>query len=218
MSGTQELKQELDSWRTDLLNAMVQAKDRAAIGKANAEKAAVIDDEIEKYEQTRVALVRCSEHMSNIYKNIMDYAERRRKLSLNMLRTAIERAAAIVPDADVKGITLETSGNTAKIVNATGQDINLREGSAYRTVMGNLIRYALLKLHPNAIQAIFYDEAFTTLSDETANAQKEDLIRFAEDTLIVGIEQRGYMFDGVKCKTLRAVKGEDKITEIIEED
>lgn len=217
MSGETYSKKELDACRSDLLNAMVQAKERAELGRANESKVQTVRQELRNLELARDALKTTATHMTDIYKNIEKYAADRKELALEMLKLAIEKAGYIVPDADVNGIQLKTEDTTAKIVNKYGQDINLREGSAYRSTMGMHIRYGILKADPEAIQAIFLDEAFGTLSDETKAAMRNNIDVFKDDTLIVGIEQQGYLFEGIEHKTLRAVKGQDKITEIIEE-
>lgn len=217
MSGEVYSKKELDACRSDLLSAIVQAKERAELGRANESKARTVEQELQNLGLARDALRETAAHMKNIYKNIEQYASDRKELALEMLKVAIEKAGYIVPDADVNGIQLKTGETTARIVNKYGQDINLREGSAYRSTMGMHIRYGLLKADPDAIQAIFLDEAFGTLSDETKAAMRNNIDVFKDDTLIVGIEQQGYLFEGIEHKTLRAIKGQDKVTEIIEE-
>jgi hypothetical protein len=217
MSETRELQRAVNACRDDLLNCMMQAKERAEIGKQNKEKAKRVEAELKVTIEAREKFRECINHMVTIYKNIEQYASDRKELSLEMLKAAISKAGYIVPDADTRGISLKVTDRRAKVVNSDGQDINMREGSAFRTVMGANMRYTLLKAQPNAIQALFFDEGFNTLSDATINAMREYFDVFKEDTLIVGIEQHDTMFQGFDKTVYRAVKGDDKVTIIRKE-
>lgn len=209
MSEAEILQQSINSCRDSLLASISQAKDRATIGKANEEKAKSVNEELRSYIQVRDAMKESINYVTKIYKNVENYAQNRKELAMEMLKLAIRKAGSIVPDADVDTVELSVNDKKASIVNAEGQDINMREGSAYRTVMGLLIRYTLLKEDPEAIQAMFFDEGFNTLSDDTTVATREYFDVFKEDMLIVLIEQHNTMFQGLDCKQFRAVKGKD---------
>ncbi|MBQ2885908.1 MAG: hypothetical protein IJE43_19455 [Alphaproteobacteria bacterium] len=213
----QQLQQNIDSCRDTLLKNMIQADERARIGKANEEKAASIDEELSNYIKAKENLIAAMNHLTSIYKNISHYAEERKKLALDALKLAISKAGYIVPDADIEGIQLEVNDKTACVVDKDGLDINLEEGSAYRTVMGQLMDYTLIKEHPNALQVMFLDESFGTLSDETINLMREYLDVFKEDMLIVGIEQHDVLYQGLSAKRYHAVKGKDGITTVLQE-
>lgn len=218
MSSTEKLDAAISNSRDMLLAACAQAKERAAIGRENEEKANRINEELKQLRTTKEVFLNCMNYMVKIYKNIEKYASDREKLSLEMLKLAISKAGYIVPDADVNGIELKVTDGSAKIVNRFGQDVNLREGSAYRAVMGILIKYTLIKSKPEAVQAIFLDEAFTALSDATTVSMREYINAFKEDILIVGIEQRSVMFEGLDPVVYVVTKGDDKITTIRREE
>ena len=105
----------------------------------------------------------------------------------------------------------------ACIVDNEGIDVNLKEGSAYRTVMSALIRYTLLMELPDAIKIIFFDEAFGTLSEETINQMREYFSVFQKDVAIVGIEQRDSLFQGLPKVKFIATKDADGTTTIRQE-
>lgn len=218
MLDAKELKQSISNCRTTLLASAAQADERARLGRINEEKANNATAELESYVTTKRNLVECSNYITTLYKNIEQYAANRKELALNMLKTAIERAGHIVPDADTKGIQLQFVDKKAKIVDKNGTDVNLREGSAYRTVLGMLISYTLLKAQPGCMQAMFLDEKLNTLSDETAAVMREFLDIFKEDTLIVGIEQRDTVFQGIDKTVFRAIKEDGKRTIIVKGD
>jgi hypothetical protein len=218
MYKAEELKKEIDSCRSRLLTAYTQGKERARIGRENEERAKQINEELTAYINTRATLKECINYVVRIYKNIESYASERKELSMDMLKTAISKAGLIVPDADVSGIELKVGDKSAKIVNATGQDINLREGSAYRTVMGMLIRYTLVKAQPDAIQAILLDEAFNTLSDTTTSELRSFIEIFKEDLLIVGIEQHDMLFQGLDPVVFNVKKNAEHVTTVSKEN
>ena len=209
MSEAEVLQQSVNSCRDSLLTAIVQAKDRATIGLANETKAKSVNEELQSYLQVKEATKESINYITQIYKNVESYAQNRKELAMEMLKLAIRKAGNLVPNADVEDIELVVNEKKASIVNANGQDINMREGSAYRTVMGLLIRYTLLKEDPEAIQAMFFDEGFNTLSDETTVATREYFEVFKEDMIIVMIEQHNTIFQGLDCKQLHAIKGEN---------
>lgn len=217
MLCTAELKKEIDNSRDALLKAIVQSKDRAEIGQRNAIRAKELDKEIDYYEIQNFELKETINYMTKAYKNIEQYLVDKKEESLEMLELAVERAGYIVPDADTEGTHLSIKEKSAKVLNAKGQDINLREGSAYRTVMGMLMRYTLIKFQPDCLQLILLDEAFSTLSDATSIMMREALQRFSKDVLIVGIEQRNVLFEGLDKITYKVVKGENKKTVIMRE-
>lgn len=192
--------------RNALLVAKAQADERARIGRANEAKLREAHLELQKYTNMRDTIRSCFNYITTLYKNIEKYAADRKELSTNMLKTAIEKAGFIVPDASTRGIHLEYNNKEARVVDDYGTDVNLREGSAYRTVLCMLMRYTLLKVQPDALQVMFLDEMFSTLSDETISTMREYIKVFKEDTLIIGIEQRDALFQGIDRTTFEAVK------------
>lgn len=217
MSEAEELRQAVNNVRDNLLTAALQAEERAKLGRINADRANKINTELEEAIQNRDYFRECINYMVQMYKNIEQYANDRKELSLEMLKTSITKAGYIVPDADINGVELKVTDKKAKVVNKFGQDINMREGSAYRTVMGMLIRYTLLKAQPDTLQVVLLDEAFGTLSENTISALREYIEIFKEDTLILGIEQHDSLFSGMASAVYRAVKGEDGVTVIRKE-
>lgn len=217
MSYAEELGKEISISRDALLKAIVQSKDRAELGKRNADKLVSIDKDLEHYMFLRNDLKNTINHVVREYKNIEQYLIDKKENSMEMLELAVDKAGYIVPDSDTDGIHLKIGDKSAKVVNRLGQDINLREGSAFRTVMGMLMRYTLIKFQPNSLQVIWLDEAFSTLSDETATIMREYIEAFSQDVLVVGIEQHNVMFEGMEKTTYRVLKGENKETIIRQE-
>lgn len=217
MSDTGECQQKIDACRDCLLKAMTQASERADVGRVNESKAASLEAEIKNYTKLRDALREVINHVTDMYKNIRKYADDRRELSMEMLKLAINKAGYIVPDADINDIHLSVEDKKACIVDKYGLDINLKEGSAYRTVMSALVRYTLLMELPDAVSVIFLDEAFGTLSEETINLMREYISVFQKDVLIVGIEQRDLLFQGLSPIIYHAVKDANGVTTIRQE-
>lgn len=209
MSTAEELRQEIDDCRTRLLTFSATAKERARVGRLNEKKAEEADKELERITLLTATFRACINRLVEKYKQIERYAADRKELALGTLKTAIENAGLIVQDADINGIKLQYEDKKARIVDREGVDINLEEGSAFRTVLGMLIRYTLIKSQPNAIQAVFLDEMFNTLSDETMVSMRDYLQVFKNDLLIVGIEQRDILFAGIDKMTYKVTKSGD---------
>lgn len=209
-----ELGKDIANSRDALLNAIVQSRDRAALGKTNAEKMTRLNNEEKYYMEKSLALRETINYIVKEYKNIEQYLINKKELSMEMLGLAVEKAGLIVPDADIKGIHLSVKEKTARVVNDKGQDINLREGSAFRTVMGILMKYTLIKFQQDCLQIIFLDEAFSTLSDTTSAVMRDFIEALKQDILIVGIEQRNLVYDGIDRVTYQVIKGEDSISTI----
>lgn len=217
MLSTEEQQQKIDACRDTLLKAIVQASERTDIGRTNETKAKTLNTELDNYIRTRDTLRAVINHIVDMHKNISKYANDRRELSMDMLKLAINKAGYIVPDADINNIHLSVEDKKACIVDEDGLDVNLKEGSAYRTVMSSLVRYTLLMELPNAIKIIFFDEAFGTLSEETITQMREYFNVFKNDVAIVGIEQRDSLFQGLPKIKYVATKGSDGITTIRQE-
>ena len=214
MLGTKELHEEIAFSRDSLLTAIVQSKERAEIGRKNDQKLINIRRDLQYYEELRLDLRETINYIVREYKNIEQFLIDKKQGSMEMLEIAVKKAGYIVPDSDTEGIHLMVGDKSAKVVNRCVQDINLREGSAFRTIMGMLMRYTLIKFQPDKLQVIWLDEAFSTLSDTTSTIMREYIDAFQSDILIVGIEQRSVLFEGIDKITYEVTKGVDKITEV----
>lgn len=147
------------------------------------------------------------------YKNIKSYAAKRKEVAFDLLNAAIIEAGNLVPDADVAGIHLDRSeSNRISVLNGRGQNVNVREGGAYRGLLGALSRYAAIKAQPDALPVIFFDESFFALSDATTAESKPVLQKMANDCCLVCIEQRRNIVDGIAQRTYEFKKGERSTT------
>ena len=209
-----EWQKELDALRSNLLNSITQAKERSRIGKDSEVRASGIRKQLAETQNARDVLNDTLNYMSRMYKNIEHYTLQKREESLELLKGAIEQAGMLVPAASSDGVKLVTKDKRARIVDNYGVDINLGEGSAYRSVLGVILRHTLLTFDPDALHLIILDEAFNTLSEDTIVALREVLPILAEDTLIIGIEQRNYVYEGLERTRYVAVKGDDDISVI----
>lgn len=180
----------------------------------------------EKYETTLQSVNRridnviaTSNHLNRMYKNIKHYANEHRDSVYKLLDEAIIEAGVLVPDADVAGVHLKKSeNNSITVVNGKGQNVVLREGGGYRAILGALLRYAATKAQPDSLQLMVFDESFFPLSDATTVQMKEILQAMAKDMIIVCIEQRRNVCDGITSHTYVFKKGEDKITKVTSYD
>lgn len=184
--------------RKDLLTALTVAQDRRDRGKANEGKKKDYQVRIEQLDGRIAELLETANHMRDIYKNIKSYSDTHQERAKAVLDLAIEEAGNLVPDADVEGIHLNYGENSrVTVVNGRGQNVNLREGSGYRTLLGALLRYAALKAQPDALQFLLFDEQFFTLSDMTTSLVKPVFDAMKKDVTIVCIEQRRNAMDGI---------------------
>lgn len=184
--------------RNDLLTALTIAQERRDRGKANEGKKVMYETKVEQLNIEIGDLIECGNHIKDIYKNIQSYSLKHQQKVRDILDLAIQEAGNLVPDADVKGIHLQTTENKrVSVVNAFGQNVNLREGGGYRAILGALLRYACLKAQPDALQLILFDEYFFTLSDTTTAAMKEIFEAMKKDLTIICIEQRKNAMDGI---------------------
>lgn len=166
------------------------------------------------YEERAESLKETVNYATKVCKNVEQFLINKKETAMEMLKLAIENLSTIVPDADVNGIQLLVKDKTARVVNETGQDIVAREGSALCSVLGILMRYTLLKVQPDCVHMLVLDEACSNLSDATAGELREYINTFKDDTLIIGIEQRNYLYEGIDRTVYEVVKGEDKISRL----
>lgn len=209
MSGAGDITREANSVRAALLGAIATCEERMKSGTVATQKLIELNSKKNHYEDILHKTVEVANHLRDICLNIEQYISDKKKLSMKILQAAIEQAGNIVPDAEIEGIRLAVEGKTAVIINKQGQDINKREGSAFRSVMGVLLRYALIKAQPDCIQLMYLDEAFSTLSDATADTMRKYLDAFKDDVLVIGVEQRNYLYDGIDRMVIKVVKEEN---------
>ncbi len=184
--------------RNSLLTALTVAQDRRDRGRENDGKRKEYLAKIEVLNKNIGDTIETGNHMKDIYKNIKRYSDEHQLRARNILELAIEEAGNLVPDADVAGIHLNYGENSRiTVVNGKGQNVNLREGGAYRTLLGILLRYAALKAQPDAAQFMLLDEQFFTLSDTTTAAAKPIFEAMSKDMIIICIEQRRNAMDGI---------------------
>lgn len=184
--------------RERLLTALTVAQDRRDRGRANESKRRDYEVRIEKLRQEIEDTVATGNHMKDIYKNVKYYSDKHQEKAKAILSLAIEEAGNLIPDADSAGIRLnETENSHVSIVNGKGQNVNLREGGGYRTILGALLRYAALKAQPDAAQFLLFDEQFFTMSDITTGQAKDVFEAMKKDMIIICIEQRRNAMDGI---------------------
>ena len=159
----------------------------------------------------------CVKHLDDILHNIEHYAKEHQQTARSILDRAISEAGALVPDAGVANAHIKYTDNHATIVNVDEQAINSREGGGYRTVLGLLLRYALIKAKAGALPLMLLDEQLFALSDTTTALLKDVLVAMKRDMTIIVIEQRRNVADGIVDKEYQFVKNENKdvfVTEV----
>lgn len=151
---------------------------------------------------------------TEIYKDVKGFVEDKKRLNLDNLNNAIMMAGEVVPDADLRGVFIALKDDQARVLNPRGQDLNIREGSAFRASMSLFIRHTLIKADPHALQCLLLDELFATSSDITASNLREYLDDYSKDVVIVGIEQQMSVFESLKTQQYYVHKGENRISTV----
>ena len=212
MSDLRAQQDAFTACRDGLLTGIVRCKELAKQGEEEEKRWHEYSNALARLKREHNDLREAINYCTKLYKNINAYLVHRKEYAEELLKSAVEQAALMVPDANIAGSTLLIKDKTAKVVNSKGQDLNLREGSAYRTIMGILMDTAAIRTQPDAIQAVFLDETFSTLSDSTAALMREMLDELRKEMLIVGIEQRNILYDGIDRDVYEIHKSEEGVT------
>ena len=211
----QDGNKNIASVRNNILKCMTVANERMTVGKKNEAIKQSHETELAKNHVEQAELKELADHLMDLYKNIEAYSRLHQEKTKGILDLAIMKAGELVPDADVEGIHLKyTENNKCYVVNKDGNDINDREGSGYRAILGALMRYACLKAQPDALQLMVFDESFPYLSDTTTSLMKDVLEEMKTDISIVVVEQRHNVVDGITDGEYLFEKGADKITRV----
>lgn len=201
--------------RDALLSAYLVSTERARLGRSNEEKIRKWSAELAQVNNRIDSLTACFNHSTKIYKNIKEHEAERREAAFQMFNRAITEVAKIIPDANMRGMQLKvTESNKVKIVNEKDQDINLREGGAARTLTGVLLRYTCLSENTDALNMMLFDESFFTLSDTTTVEFRRRLEELSKKTLIIVVEQRRNVADGIVDMEYEFVKDENGVTTV----
>lgn len=164
-------------------------------------------------DKLRATINRCTE----IYKDVLKNLDDKKTVSLQEFRDAIDEAAAIVTDSDMTGVKLLVKGDEATLCTPEGHNINKREGGAQRAVLGQMLRYVSMTQQLNVLPLILLDESFFALSENTSVVMRDYLLAMSEHFIIIGIEQKDTIFNGIENKRkFQFYKGADKITKIRE--
>lgn len=202
--------------RNDLLSVLTVMQDRIERGKANEGKKKQLETRVQQIDMEIGDLAECGNHLKDVYKNIQHYSQEHQEKARSILELAIDEAGTLVPDADSNGFRLKVTDNSRiSVVNSKGQNVNLREGGAYRVILGALLRYACLKAQPDALQFMLWDEYFFTLSDTTTGGMKDVFSAMKKDMTILCIEQRRNVMDGIADAEYTFKKGMDNNTVVV---
>ena len=211
----EERQKALANCRNDLLTALTIAQERRDRGKANEGKRQEYEKAISELDVEIGDLIECGNHLKDIYKNIKHYSIEHQQKVRDILDLAIEEAGELIVDADVAGVHLnQTENNRITVVNNKGQNVNLREGGGYRVVLGALLKYACLRAQPNALQVILFDEFFFTLSDISVAALKPILLAMKNEIIVICVEQRKNVLDGIMDYEFTFSKDANKVTTV----
>lgn len=201
--------------RSSILNIMTVSNERYERGKESAVKRIEYENALDKLNREMQEVIDCTNYITERYKNVKAYSLKHQEQVKDILDLSMMKAGELVPDALTEGMHISYGeNNTASVVNAKGQDINLREGGAYRAVLGVLMRYASLMAQPDALKLMFFDEYFYTLSDTTAVLVRDLIESMKGDVAIISIEQNGKATDGINNKKFQFLKRADRITEV----
>lgn len=190
-------RQDFDDVRSKLLNAITVCDTRYKQGVEMEKRADHINSQIDMYERSRGLVVSTINHIIELVKLTEVYLEVKERESKQSLQAAISKSSEMVPGASSRGATLMIEDKKAWIKTALTNDVSEQEGSGYRSVLSILLRYAFIHAKPNTLKFIIIDEGLGPLSDETVDNFKQYLSAFKEDTLVIGIEQRSYTYDGI---------------------
>lgn len=190
---------DVDAIRYDTVSMIATLRERIQTAKENEKLRNELQERIDVRTKDREELVGLANYLVRRYKNVKSYAQNHRDRIKSLVDKAIEEAGDLVPDADVKGIHMETEENgNVYVVDENKRDINAQEGGGYRAVLGALLRYAAIKSQPDALQFMLFDEYFFTLSDVTTAAMQGIFCKMKEDGITVGvIEQRRNVMAGI---------------------
>lgn len=167
-------------------------------------------------QRLKAAIDRCT----NIYKDVKENLVIKKENAIADYEAAIRETGAIVVDSNVENMRLKVGQDYVSIVNEHGHSLNDREGSADRAAMGLLMRYiSIVKQPTEVVPVMIFDESFFTLSDNSADNLKDYIQAFSENVLILAIEQKDTLFNGIDKKTVyRFTKMEDGYTKITLEE
>jgi ABC-type branched-subunit amino acid transport system ATPase component len=211
-----EQQQNFNSIGNDLLISIAQCEERIRISKQNEIKYNEAKKQKESADTLCDMVRTTANHMNKVYKNVKYFLENKKTTSKDILESAIHNVSEIVQDSDLTTCKIIHDNGKTKILNIKGQNINEREGSAARAVMGLLLKYTCIKAMPNKIQLMLLDEAAATLSSSTSVNFREVIDLLSNDIGIVGIEQKDILYSGLSKKKYVAEKL-DKVSTIREE-
>ena len=214
---SQRSREEIDNLCNKLLGQVAVAKERARAGERYTKELETNLGILNNVRNQIIKIAECVKHLDNINQNIEHYSVEHQRTAQEILNRAIEEAGALVPDACGDGVHLRYHKDAVIMVNKHGEIIDDAEGGGYRAVLGVCLKYALLKAQPGALPLIVLDEALFAIDDDTTARLKRVLAAMKRDTIIVIIEQRRNVADGIADKQYSYSKGEDGVITVTED-
>ena len=203
------------SRRDALLSVSMLCKERSTVGRRNEANIKKWQAELDKINSDIDILLKCFNHVTRIHKNIKEHDAQRKQVAFEMFNRSLYEVSKMIPDADLREMQLRvTETGRIKIVNEKGQELNLREGGAVRTTTGTLLRYLCILENNGAIPLMLFDESFFTLSDTTTVEFRRRIEELSKKCLIIIVEQRNNIADGIVDVEYQFLKGPDGITKV----
>lgn len=203
-----------DSLRSDLLIGIQNLDTHIKNNEQQIKQRQTLSVELQRVTNTLEMVRGTANFLSEIFKEVKGYINEKKEQNMRNLNEAVYTAGRVVPDADMRGVSIVIKDEKARILNGDGQDVNSREGSAFRAAMALFIKHTLLDAQPQALKCFFFDEAFSTMSDLTSATVRDFLELFAEDSVIVGIEQHPIIFEGIASKQFEVRKNEAGVSNV----
>lgn len=165
----------------------------------NSKRRAEIEKRLSELNTSKDFLISTFNDITKMYKEIVKNSDEKRETELSRFNSTILETSKVVPSANLGNVSIKVGNNTAAMVNNNEQDINRREGSAARGVIGQFLRYLII-LDSGMLPIMLLDETFFTLSDNSSTSMKEYIEKFSKDMLVIVIEQHNSLFAGVEGK------------------
>ena len=179
---------------------IAKGEERIRISKENMQKK--LDTEYNKDYYLKVidGIQRTTDFLKPILNATKTYLAEKQAGSSRALNAAIRTAASVVPDGDAN-VIFKYENEEAWLETTNGEFVEVVQGSGFRGVTSALLRAVLLRLQPQYLSTIYFDEPFAKLSIENSANLAKYLPILAQSTQIILVEQKREICESSDCLT-----------------
>lgn len=155
-------------------------------------------DKIAKLTASKKTLDTCVNVLKPMLQDTMDYANKRRRETMQSINNALRLAGEIIPDS-TEGIFFQIDGNEAWLSTPDSLEVDDVEGGGYRQISSTFLRSVVTAANPDILDFLLLDEMFALVSVQNSTTLSLYLNVITQYMQVISIEQKPQVYSNIDC-------------------